>query len=132
MGVQFILCLNRRGKVRLQRWYCPCDEERRRFTIEDVHYRVGEALAHGGGNTIPYGATLKLVFKRYNGVTFIVCVPCLENELYYLQSIPAFVRELDMELENVSELDLVYNFHKMDAILDRFYNCGELMLKGDN
>jgi AP-2 complex subunit sigma-1 len=49
-----------------------------------------------------------------------------DNELSYLEGIHLFVEMLDRYFGNVCELDLVFNFHKVYAILDECLLAGEM------
>ena len=55
---------------------------------------------------------LKIVYRRYAGLFFCVCVDANDNELAYLEAIHFFVEVLDSFFGNVCELDLVFNFYK--------------------
>ena len=57
---------------------------------------------------------------------FSFCVDMNDNELAYLESIHLFVEVLDGFFQNVCELDLVFNFHKVYMVLDELYLCGEI------
>ena len=59
--------------------------------------------------------TAKVVYRRYAGLFFSMCVDVTDNELAYLESIHLFVEILDHYFSNVCELDLVFNFHKVCA-----------------
>ncbi|KAG6522379.1 hypothetical protein ZIOFF_019519 [Zingiber officinale] len=65
--------------------------------------------------------THKVIYRRYAGLFFSLCVDITDNELAYLECIHLFVEILDHFFSNVCELDLVFNFHK--AIIERM---GEL------
>lgn len=54
----------------------------------------------------------KIIYRRYAGLFFSLCVDVTDNELAYLESIHLFVEILDHYFSNVCELDLVFNFHK--------------------
>ena len=56
---------------------------------------------------------LKIVYRRYAGLFFCVCVDANDNELAYLEAIHFFVEVLDSFFGNVCELDLVFNFYKV-------------------
>lgn len=71
--------------------------------------------------------THKLIFRRYAGLYFTVCVDVTDNELSYLEAIHLFVETLDHYFGNVCELDLVFNFAKVYALLDEFILGGELL-----
>ena len=58
---------------------------------------------------------------------FCICVDREDNELAYLEAVHLFVEILDEYFGNVCELDLVFNFYKVYAILDEVFLAGELM-----
>ena len=58
-------------------------------------------------------STYKVIYRRYAGLFFSLCVDTNDNELAYLESIHLFVETLDMYFGNVCELDLVFNFNKV-------------------
>ena len=49
-----------------------------------------------------------------------------DNELILFESIHLFVEILDQYFGNVCELDLVFNFFKVYAIVDEFFLGGEV------
>ena len=59
----------------------------------------------------------KVIYRRYAGLYFSLCVDVTDNELAYLESIHLFVEILDHYFSNVCELDLVFNFHKVTLAL---------------
>ncbi len=66
------------------------------------------------------------MYRRYAGLFFCVCIDANENELAYLEAIHLFVEVLDAFFGNVCELDLVFNFYKVYAILDEVFLAGEI------
>ncbi|KAL2889670.1 AP-2 complex subunit sigma [Ceratocystis lukuohia] len=68
----------------------------------------------------------KIVYRRYAGLFFCACVDTNDNELAYLEAIHFFVEVLDSFFGNVCELDLVFNFYKVYAILDEVFLAGEI------
>lgn len=65
-------------------------------------------------------SSTKIVYRRYAGLFFCVCVDANDNELAYLEAIHFFVEVLDQFFGNVCELDLVFNFYKVSRnSLDR-------------
>ena len=54
-----------------------------------------------------------MIYRRYAGLFFSMCVDVTDNELAYLESVHLFVEILDHYFSNVCELDLVFNFHKV-------------------
>ena len=59
----------------------------------------------------------KLVYRRYAGLFFTIAVDSTDNELAYLETIHLFVELLDKYFSNVCELDIVFNFNKVRAML---------------
>ena len=55
----------------------------------------------------------KIVYRRYAGLFFCVCVDTTDNSLAYLEAIHNFVEVLNEYFHNVCELDLVFNFYKV-------------------
>ncbi|KAG6699445.1 hypothetical protein I3842_08G067400 [Carya illinoinensis] len=100
--IRFILLQNRQGKTRLAKYYVPLEDSEK----HKVEYEF---------------RTHKVIYRRYAGLFFSLCVDITDNELAYLECIHLFVEILDHFFSNVCELDLVFNFHK--AIIERM---GEL------
>lgn len=55
----------------------------------------------------------KIVYRRYAGLYFCICVDVNDNNLVYLEAIHNFVEVLNEYFHNVCELDLVFNFYKV-------------------
>lgn len=64
-------------------------------------------------NFVEFRRSTKIVYRRYAGLFFCVCVDTNDNELAYLEAIHFFVEVLDQFFGNVCELDLVFNFYKV-------------------
>lgn len=127
MAARYIVCLNRQGKVRMSKWYERTGVAKQRATIGRIHRLIQRRLQFRSCNSVDFGADTQLVFKKYNGLYFVVCVGREENGLLYLQAIPLFVQLLDRYFDTVSELDLVFNFYKMHRVLDLVFVDGELV-----
>ena len=74
--------------------------------------RVGRVL------TAPFSLhtqfrNFKIVYRRYAGLYFCICVDLDDNNLAYLEAIHNFVEVLNEFFHNVCELDLVFNFYKV-------------------
>ena len=65
--------------------------------------------------------THKVIYRRYAGLFFSLCVDITDNELAYLECIHLFVEILDHFFSNVCELDLVFNFHKVPPPKTSFF-----------
>ncbi|KAM3130238.1 AP-2 complex subunit sigma [Paramecium bursaria] len=69
----------------------------------------------------------KIIYKRYAGLFFAICVDVNDNELTSLELIHLYVEVLDKYFGNVCELDIVFNFNKAYGILDEMIIGGEVM-----
>ena len=126
--IRFFFLQNRQGKTRLAKWYVPIDESEKRRIEGEVH-RLVTNRDPKFTNFVEYSvqrSTYKLIYRRYAGLFFTLCVDLNDNELAYLESIHLFVEMLDLYFGNVCELDLVFNFQKVYNILDEFYLAGEV------
>lgn len=63
----------------------------------------------------------KIIYRRYAGLFFCACVDSTDNELAYLEAIHLFVEVLDAFFGNVCELDLVFNFYKVQKVVGTLY-----------
>mmetsp|Transcript_13301 Transcript_13301/g.33362 ORF Transcript_13301/g.33362 Transcript_13301/m.33362 type:complete len:144 (+) Transcript_13301:140-571(+) len=122
--IRFILLQNRQGKTRLAKYYVPLQDGEKRKIEYDVHQNVANRDAKFT-NFVEF-RSYKLIYRRYAGLFFTLCVDPSDNELACLELIHLFVEILDHYFNNVRELDLVYNFHKVFVIMDEFILSGEL------
>ncbi|CAH9077703.1 unnamed protein product [Cuscuta europaea] len=122
--IRFILLQNRQGKTRLAKYYIPLEESEKHKVEYEVH-RLVVNRDPKFTNFVEF-RTYKVIYRRYAGLFFSLCVDITDNELAYLECIHLFVEILDHFFSNVCELDLVFNFHKVYLILDEFILAGEL------
>lgn len=140
----------RRGKTRLAKWYVPYSDDEKiklkgevrllpslpsrrhqtdvrplRFPPRQVHRLVAPRDQKYQSNFVEF-RNHKIVYRRYAGLFFCACVDTNDNELAYLEAIHFFVEVLDSFFGNVCELDLVFNFYKVYAILDEVFLAGEI------
>ncbi|ODV77925.1 Adaptor protein complex sigma subunit [Suhomyces tanzawaensis NRRL Y-17324] len=126
MSIHFLLVLNRQGKTRLIKWFNAnySTQEKQRY-VQEIHRLIASRDTKNQSNFVEY-QQLKLVYRRYAGLYFISAIDGYDSELSYLESLHFFVEILDTYFNNVCELDLVFNFYKLYAILDEVYLGGEL------
>lgn len=91
----------------------------------DVHRLVASRDQKFQSNFVEFQNS-KVIYRRYAGLFFCACVDDADNELFYLEAIHLFVEILDTYFRNVCELDLVFNFFKVYAILDEVFLAGEI------
>ena len=103
------------------------DEEKVKLKGE-VHRLIAPRDQKHQSNFVEFRSS-KIVYRRYAGLFFCVCVDANDNELAYLEAIHFFVEVLDSFFGNVCELDLVFNFYKVGGC-KRMHGIGEAIFWG--
>ena len=57
--------------------------------------------------------TYRIIYRRYAGLFFSLCVDLFDNELAHLEAIHLFVEVLDTFFGNVCEMDIIFHFAKV-------------------
>lgn len=121
--INALFLINRQGKVRLAKWYAYNPPVSERQAI--IKQLINTVLTRGPkACSFVEWREQKVIYKRYASLYFIFVVDRRENELLVLELIQFFVEALDRYFNNVCELDLIFNFHKVYYLLD------ELLLGG--
>ncbi|KAJ2087282.1 AP-2 complex subunit sigma [Coemansia sp. RSA 986] len=123
--IRFILVQNRQGKTRLEKWYGNYSEQERNKLKAEVHRTVASRDQKHQSNFVEFH-NHRIIYRRYAGLFFCFCVDTNDNELAYLEAIHLFVEILDSYHGNVCELDLVFNFYMVYAVLDEIILAGEI------
>ena len=116
MTIRFLLLVNKQGQTRLATYneIVPL-EERRQIEGEIVRKCLTRSemqcsfLEHRG---------LKVIYRRYASLYFVVGVDDQENELAIYEFIHCVVETLDRHFGNVCELDIMFHLEKAHYILD--------------
>jgi len=125
MTIRFFLLQNKQGKTRLSKWYQTAPNDIERNKLEADVFRIISMRGRGYTNFVEHD-TYKLIYRRYAGLYFCFGVDVTDNELVLMETIHLFVRILDQYFSNVCELDIVFQFNKVYAILDEFLLAGEV------
>lgn len=122
--IHFVILINRQGKLRLTKWYSTYSQKERSKVIRELS---GIILTRGPKlcNFVEWRG-LRVVYKRYAGLFFCMCIDQDDNELETLVIIHHYLEVLNRYFYTVCELDLIYNFHKAHYILDEILLAGEL------
>ena len=122
--IRFLLLQNRQGKTRTAKYYVPMDDDEKHQLEFEVHRLV--VNRDPKFTNFAEFRTHKIIYRRYAGLFFSLCVDVNDNELALLEAIHLFVGVLDHYFSNVCELDLVFNFHKVYQVIDEFILAGEI------
>jgi hypothetical protein len=122
--IRFILLQNRQGKTRLSKWYVPFNAAEKNKIESEVH-RAVVSRDPRFTNFLEY-RNYKVIYRRYAGLFFSFCVDVNDNELSVLEFVHLFVEVLDGYFGNVCELDLVFHFDRVYAVLDEMVLSGEI------
>lgn len=121
----FLLLVSRQGKVRLSKFFSSFGGRDRQKETKEV---VSTVLHRSNRlcNVIEW-KEIKIVYRRYASLYFIVGIDASDNELLALEMIHHFVEILDKYFGNVCELDLIFNFHKVYYMVDELVVSGNLI-----
>ena len=125
MTIRFLLLVNKQGQTRLATYneIVPL-EERRQIEGEIVRKCLTRSemqcsfLEHRG---------LKVIYRRYASLYFVVGVDDQENELAIYEFIHCIVETLDRHFGNVCELDIMFHLEKAHYILDEMMMNGAIL-----
>ena len=125
MTIRFILLVNKQGQTRLASYneIVPL-EERRQIEGEIVRKCLTRSdkqcsfVEHRG---------LKVIYRRYASLYFLVGVDEHENELAIYEFIHCVVETLDRHFGNVCELDIMFHLEKAHYVLDEMVANGAVL-----
>ena len=107
MAIQFLFLISRQGKTRLSKWYQTILQKEKSKIIREFK-------------------DLKIIYRRYASLFFVIGVNSDDNELIGLEIIHRFVEQMDKIYGNVCELDIIFGFDKAYHILDELLIDGYL------
>ncbi|KAG4306427.1 hypothetical protein PORY_000415 [Pneumocystis oryctolagi] len=129
--INAVLIFNNSGKPRLIKFYSQIDIAVQKIIVEDIYKlicsRPSNVCNFLEGNSVIGDKNLKIVYRNYATLYFVFIIDQAESELMILDLIQIFVEVLDKCYENVCELDLIFNFENIHAILSEII-CGGMIL----
>ena len=111
--------------TRLSKWYVTPPEESELRKLEAGVNRTITLRDKNHTNFVEY-ENIKIIYRRYAGLFFVLGVNVDDNELLLMETIHLFVELMDQFFSNVCELDIVFHFNKVYALLDEFIIAGEI------
>lgn len=111
--------------TRLSKWYVTPPDDHERVKQEADINRTIILRDKNHTNFVEY-ENIKVIYRRYAGLYFVFGVDINDNELLLMETIHLFVELMDQFFSNVCELDIVFHFNKVYALLDEFILAGEV------
>ena len=119
--MDFILLINKQGKVRLVKWYREgMDGDKiikELSTLIPMRKKNMSNIYETGG--------MKVIYKRFASLYFIVGIGKDSNELIVSDMIQRYVEVMDREYGSVCELDIVFNYQLAYNILNELFIEGK-------
>lgn len=128
--LKFFLLVNKQGQTRVSQYYEYIDLEER-VSLEAEIIRKCLTRNENQCSFLEY-KNLKVVYRRYASLFFIIGVHGNENELAILEFIHNYVETLDRYFNNVCELDIMFNLDRVHMILDEMIMNGQIVETNKN
>eukprot|EP01135_Chromosphaera_perkinsii_P002668 Nk52_evm36s226 gene=Nk52_evmTU36s226 len=129
--INAILIFNHHGKPRMSKFYQHCTEDVQQKIIRDAFLllskRPDTVCNFLEGEDLHGWKDFKLIYRHYATLYFCFCVDSSESELGILDLIQVFVETLDKQFENVCELDIIFEYEKVNYILDEVIMGGMVL-----
>ncbi|KAF9892594.1 Sigma-adaptin 3A [Aspergillus nanangensis] len=135
--INAVLVFNNNGQPRMTKFYTQIDTQTKQSLIAQIYDLVAQRppsacnflplpplLARGASSTGPSDAPTQVTYRTYATLSFIMISTSTESPLALIDLIQVFVEALDRMFENVCELDLIFGYETMHAVL------GEMIVGG--
>ncbi|KAJ5174324.1 AP-3 complex subunit sigma [Penicillium canariense] len=129
--INAVLVFNNNGQPRLTKFYTTLDTQTQQSLIAQIYHLVAQRpssacnflplpplLSQGAASsTGPSDAPTQITYRTYATLSFIMISTSTESPLALIDLIQVFVEALDRMFENVCELDLIFGYETMHAVL---------------
>lgn len=133
--IKFLYLVNKQGQPRILKYFEVGDPTSRRLQEAEVirrclHQQQLQQPGSGTGScSFIEHKGMRVVFRKYATLFFMVGVDESENELAVLEFIQNIVETLDTYFEKVCELDIMFNLDRVHMILDEML-CNGCIVEG--
>ena len=125
--IHFLLMINKQGTCRITKFYGQVSlEQREQRELEKEVFQKIVAREKGHSNACSVRG-FTVVYHRYVGLFVCVGVDSNDNVLIAHETVHNFVEMLDRYFGTVRELDVIYHFSSVYAILDEYILAGEVV-----
>ena len=104
-GHSILFLISRQGKTRLSKWYQTILQKEKSKIIRELSTIIIIKTSQMC-NVLEY-KDLKIIYRRYASLFFVIGVNSDDNELIGLEIIHRFVEQMDKIYGNVCELDII-------------------------
>ncbi|CAI9110772.1 OLC1v1010851C1 [Oldenlandia corymbosa var. corymbosa] len=125
--IRAVMVINTLGKPRLSRFYDFQPVEKQHQLMRHVYAGKPDNVSNFLEIQSGFGPDTRIVYKHYATLYFVIVYDSSENELAMLDLIQVFVQTLDKCFRNVCELDILFNYNKMQIILDAIIFGGQVL-----
>ncbi|KAJ2560020.1 Sigma-adaptin 3A [Coemansia sp. RSA 1933] len=127
--IHSVMIFNQLGKPRLLKFYTELDTATQQALFRDIYGVISKRPDNlckfvDGGQSAMVGSGNRIIYRRYATLFFVFVVDQSESELGIYDLIQVFVEALDRAFENVSELDVIFNFDQVHYILSEIVTAG--------
>lgn len=116
--IKFVLMVNKQGQTRLAKYTDSSLSSKERHVMEAEIVRRCLTRVDKQCNFIEH-RSLRVVYRRYASLFFLVGVDEEENELAILEFIHCIVETMDKYFGNVCELDIMFNIDTVSSPASR-------------
>lgn len=140
--INAVLVFNNNGQPRLTKFYTQLDTATQQILLRQIFDLVSARpssacnflplpplLAPAGTSSSPDAPT-QITYRHYATLYFILISTSTESPLALLDFIQVFVEALDRLFENVCELDLIFGFETLHAVLNEMVVGGVVIETG--
>ena len=117
MDIKYLLMVNKQGQTRLSKYFQHFPSVRELTALEGELIRRCLVRQERQCNFFEHSG-VRVVYRRYASLYFILGVDMDCNELSVLEFIHNLVETMDKYFENICELDIMFNLEKTHFILD--------------